>query len=120
MSFNKNFHHPKTFPKDLKAKYKFRSKTSWWTPLWNGLLTDKHYKGMRSSLWLYLYFVVHANRFSGTLFRKTSTIANDMGLPPRTVGRWLQILKTNGYVEIRRTGHSVEITITKWKSIVKK
>ncbi|MGI8467025.1 MAG: helix-turn-helix domain-containing protein [Pyrinomonadaceae bacterium] len=119
MTFKNNFNYQKTFPKDFKSKQRFHSKANWWTPVWNGLLSAKHYKTMRSSLWLYLYFLVHANRYSGILFRKTSTIAEDMQLNQRTVSRLLKILKQNGYIEIRQTGHALEIAITKWKSIKK-
>ncbi len=119
MTFKQNFNYQKTIPKNFKFKQKFHSKENWWTPLWNGLLSAKHYKIMRSSLWLYLYFLVHANRYSGILFRKTSTIAKDMELNQRTISRWLKILKQSGYIEIKQTGHSLEITITKWKPIKK-
>lgn len=119
MTFKNNFKYQKTFPRDSKVKSGNYSKANWWTPIWNGLLSAKHYQTMRSSLWLYLYFLVHANRYSGILFRKTSTIAKDMELNQRTISRWLQILKQNGYVETKQNGHSLEITITKWKSIKK-
>ena len=118
----RNFNYPKTFPKDSKRKADFVSKTNWWTPLWKGLpveSTAKHYKGMGSAVWLYLYLLVYANRSTGALFRRIPTIAKDTGLSSRTVSRWLHILKTGGYIEVRRTGHSLQISITKWKSIKK-
>jgi DNA-binding transcriptional ArsR family regulator len=115
MTFKTNSNYQKLSSTDFKVKQKPHSKGNWWTPLWNGLPSSKHYKIM----WLYLYFLTHANRYSGILFRKTSTISKDMGLNKRTVSRWISILKQNGYIEIRQTGHSLEITITKWKSIKK-
>lgn len=119
MTFKQNFNYQKTFPQSFKSQSKFSSKTNWWTPLWNGLLSAKHYQTMRSSLWLYLYFLIHANRYSGRLFRKISTISNDMELNQRTISRWLKLLKQHGYIETIQKGHSLEITITKWKPIKK-
>lgn len=123
MTFKTNFDYPKTFPDDSKRKADFVSKANWWTPLWKGLLVDasaKHYKAMGSALWLYLYFLVFANRSTGALFRRIATIAKDMGLSSRTVSRWLNTLKTAKYIEARRTGRSLQISITKWKPIKKR
>ena len=122
MTFKTDFNYQKTFSKDFKLKQKLHSKENWWTPVWSGLIAEpsaKHYKVLRSSLWLYLYFLIYANRYSGILFRKTSTIAGEMELNQRTISRWLAILKQNGYIETIQRGHSLEITITKWKSIKK-
>ena len=119
MTFKHDFNYQKIIPKDFKAKQKVRSKSNWWTPVWNGLLSADHYRAMRSSIWLYLYFLIHVNRYSGVVFRKTSTISKDMELSGRTVSRHLQILKQNGYIKTKQTGHSLEIKITKWKSIKK-
>ena len=99
------------------------SKKNWWTPLWNGLLLEanaKHYKAMGRSLWLYLYLLTFANRSTGKLFRRLPTIAQDTGIGIRTIRRWLQRLKQNGYIKTRQTGRSLEIEITKWKPITKR
>lgn len=122
MSHKQKFNYQKTVPKDSKFKAAFVSKTKWWTPVWNGLPVDpsaKHYKAMGSAVWLYLYLLVFANRTTGNLFRRISTVANDMGLSTRTISRWLSILKTGGYIEARQTRRSLQISITKWKSIKK-
>lgn len=122
MTFKTNFNYQKTIPDDSKRKADFVPKTNWWTPLWRGLIvepTAKHYKAMGSALWLYLYLLVFANRATGKLFRRNSTIAADIGVGSRTVSRWLHILKTGGYIEVRRTGRSLQISITKWKPIKK-
>lgn len=122
MTFKTNFNYQKTLSDDSKHKAGFISKANWWTPLWRGLPvepTAKHYKAMGSALWLYIYLLVFANRSTGALFRRNSTIAKDMGLSSRTVSRWLHTLKTGGYIEARRTGHSLQILITKWKPIKK-
>lgn len=123
MTFKTNFHHQKNFPENPKPGAKFVSRANWWTPLWRGLVvepTGKHYKTMRVALWLYLYLLVFANRLTGNLFRRIPTIAADMGVSYRTVNRWLNLLKANGYIEIRRTGRSLQISITKWKPIKKR
>ena len=117
------FNYQKTFPQNLKSKAEFVSKTNWWTPLWRGLVVDptaKHYKAMGSAIWLYLYLLVYANRSTGRLFRRNATIAKDMGLSSRTVSRWLNTLKAGAYIEIRHTGRSLQISITKWKPIKKR
>jgi len=122
MSFQSISTYRKTFPKDYNHHKKFVPKSKWWTPLWSGLLvepTAKHYKAMGSAIWLFLYFLTYANRSTGKLFRRRSTIAGDLGLSLRTVNRWLSVLKQKGYVEIQRSERSIVISITKWKPIKK-
>ncbi len=123
MSFKSNFDYQKPFPTNSNHHKKLVRKESWWMPLWSGLLiepTAKHYKAMGRALWLYLYLLTYANRHSGNLFRRTSTIAGDLGLSLRTVSRWLTILKQNGYIETHSTGRALQISITKWKPISRK
>lgn len=122
MSFKSIADYQKTFPNNFNRKTNLSRKESWWTPLWSGLLIEpsaKHYKAMGRSVWMYLYLLTYANRSSGNLYRRTATIAGDLGLSLRTVSRWLSILKQNGYIEIRHTGRSLAISITKWKPIKK-
>jgi DNA-binding MarR family transcriptional regulator len=122
MTHKTNFNHRKTFPRDSKARANFISNSNWWTPLWRGLIVDldsKHFRAMGSAVWLYLYLLVFANRLTGKLFRRNPTIAKDMGLSSRTVTRWLKILKEAGYIEVYQTGRSLQISVTKWKSIKK-
>ena len=92
----------------------------WWGPIWRGLIvepTGKHYRAMHTSVWLYLYFVIHADRATGTLYRKVPRIAEDMGIPTRTIRRWLGRLKRGGYLAVRPTGRSLQISIQKWKPL---
>lgn len=92
---------------------------TWWGQLYRGLVVDmdaKHYRQMRSSLWLFSYFVIHANRKDGTLRRKYETIARDMGLSVSTVRRWMMTLKRGGYIKVEQTGHAQLIHIQKWKA----
>jgi DNA-binding transcriptional ArsR family regulator len=122
MTYKTNFKYQKTFPNSSKRKADYVSKANWWTPVWRGLVvepTAKHYKAMGSAVWLYLYLLVFANRSTGKLFRRISTIAADIGLSTRTISRWLSILKAGKYIEVRQTGRSLQISITKWKPINK-
>ena len=101
------------------------SKTStkiWWAPLWRGLVADntaKHYHSMRSAIWLYLYFVMHANRRTGKVFRRYDTIMKETGFAKRTIRHWLSMLKQHGYVTVERSGGSLAIVIQvqKWKPL---
>lgn len=123
MTFQPDFNRQKTFPDDSKDKSNFKSKEKWWAAVWNGLVLEsdaKHYLAMKNAVWLYLYLLVYANRSTGKLFRLNSTIARDTGLNGRTISRWLHVLKNGGYVEVRRTGRSSVISITKWKPIKRK
>jgi hypothetical protein len=116
------FTHQKTTPRSSKSFPANIHHKKWWTPLWSGLLvepTGKHYKKMGPAVWLFLYFLTYANRTTGKLFRKRSTIARDLGLSIRTINRWLHILKQNGYIETRQAERSLTISITKWKPITK-
>lgn len=122
MTFKPDFNYQKISSNNAEDKTNFRSKEKWWAAVWNGLPvepTAKHYRAMRNAVWLYLYLLVYANRSSGTLFRRNSTVARDMGLSSRTISRWLNILKRGDYVEVRRTGRALTISITKWKPIKK-
>jgi len=123
MSFQSIAHHRKTFPRESTGSPNLLPKKKWWTPLWSGLLvepTAKHYNAMGSAIWLFLYFLTYANRSTGKLFRKRSTIAKDLGLSPRTINRWLATLKQKGYVETMQSERSLIISITKWKPIKKR
>jgi len=79
--------------------------------------TGKHYGAMHSAVWLYLYLIVHADRKTGRLFRRTSTIASDMGVRPETIRYWMARLKHHGYITSKTTGRALEITVERWKRI---
>lgn len=91
----------------------------WWRAVWRGLVVDaeaKHYRAMGSALWLFIYFVIHANPKSGVLCRKYQTIAGEMGISPRTVRSWLARLMQQSYVSVMQTGRSQVIHISRWKN----
>jgi hypothetical protein len=96
---------------------------TWWVHVWRGLVVDKtgkHQKAMRQAIWLYLYLLLAANWKTGILYRRISTISTETGFNRRSVQRWLSVLRNKGYIETHSTGRSLQISITKWKSITKR
>lgn len=94
----------------------------WWTHVWSGLVRDptgKHYKKLKSSVWLYLYLLLGANWRTGKLFRRVGTISKDMAIPDRTITRWLKILRDGGYIESTTKSRVLQISITKWRSVAR-
>jgi Helix-turn-helix domain len=94
----------------------------WWGPVWRGLFVDptgKHYRAMGKALWLYGYLIVHADRRAGTLYRRVSTIAQDMQVPERTIQAWLALLRRHSYIRTKTTGRALVIGIEKWRPIIK-
>ncbi len=92
---------------------------NWWAPIWQGLVLDeegRHYKQMGSAIWLFAYFILCADRQTGTLKRKAATISRQMGVKVRTVRSWLNVLRLGGYVETANGGRSLLIRIKKWKT----
>ena len=107
------------FEKQKKAPYQ----KNWWGYIWRGLLVErngKHYKSMGRAIWLYLYLVVHADRQTGELKRKTQTISDDMGISKRTIQRWLQTLRNTNYITTTTNGRALKIKIMKWRRIYKR
>jgi hypothetical protein len=97
--------------------------TAWWGPVWRGLFVDptgKHYRTIGRALWLYGYLIVHADRRTGTLYRKVATIASDMQVPTRTIQAWLTLLRQRGYIQTKQTGRALVIGIKKWRPVIKK
>ncbi len=113
--------HPEALSGLLPLKFKNHSRAeSWWAPIWRGLIVEpngKHYRALRTSIWLYLYLIIHADRKTGTLFRRIGTMANDMGVEPATIRRWLSILAKRGYISRKSTGRSLQIAIERWKRL---
>jgi hypothetical protein len=96
-----------------------RNEKQWWAPVWTGLVLDsqgRHYRQMKTALWLYLYFLLNADRRTGCLKRKIKTICADTGISSGTVARWLSVLKKGGYIAVQSTGRCLEIQIAKWRA----
>lgn len=72
---------------------------------------------MKNALWLFLYCIIHADRRTGSLYRRWSTISSDMGVKERTLQHWLRTLREGGYIRTESNGRGLMIEIQKWKSI---
>ncbi len=97
-----------------------KPRSSWWGFVWRGLVVSgsaRHYEVMGRAVWLFLYLIIHADRKTGKLYRKISTIERDIGISKRTIQAWLKVLRDNGYVVTTRTGRALVITISKWRPI---
>lgn len=106
-----------------KQTERFQRRQRWWGPVWRGLTvepTAKHYRAMRASVWLYLYFIIHADRKTGTLYRRIQTIADDMGVSRRTICAWLSVLRRHQYISTKSTGRALKIAIEKWRPLVRR
>lgn len=89
----------------------------WWAPVWKGLVMDreaKHFKRMKTALWLYLYLLLNADRKTGFLVRKLKTVATDTGVNEKTLRNWLGVLRRHGYVETQATGRCLKVWISRW------
>ena len=97
-----------------------KNQKDWWAPVWRGLVVDpegRHCRAMKNALWLFLYFLLNADRKKGFLLRKIKTITTDMGIKRDTILRWLKILRREGYISTRNTGRYLLIQIEKWKPL---
>src|SRR5206468_927160 len=65
----------------------------------------------------YLYLLLNANRKTGILMRKIETVRKDMGVTRDTALRWLNVLRSGGYIETVNTGRSLTIQVTRWKAL---
>ena len=84
----------------------------WWGKIWNDFILDNHNRAkVGQAVWLYLYLTLHANRQSGRIRRKYITIATDMFVSPKTVQRWMGMLKKSGHVKTTRLVTALDIEI---------
>ncbi|HEX8459223.1 MAG TPA: hypothetical protein VF656_18160 [Pyrinomonadaceae bacterium] len=92
---------------------------TWWGAIWRGLVVDeeaKHYRNMKSAVWLFIYLLVHADRSSGKLQRKYATIARDMQVSEGTIRSWMQRLRHHHYIHVTSSGRGLLIHIRLWKT----
>jgi hypothetical protein len=96
-----------------------KKRNSWWSPLWRGLVADsegKHRKTMGSAIWTYLYLLMYMKRASGLVFRQQAIIAKETGFSIRAIQKHLAKLKRANYISTEKTGNSLKIHITNWKT----
>jgi len=92
---------------------------NWWRPLWSGLVIDldgKHSKQMKTSVWLFLYFLVTADSRTGTLVKTYAEINREMGRKEKTIRKWMNRLMREGYVTVERRKEGLFVSIKRWKS----
>jgi len=92
----------------------------WWAPVWKGLVMDAdavHFQTMGNAVWLFLYFLLNANRSTGILVRKVKTICSDTGIQRRKIFEWLNVLREGKYIVTKSSGRCLAITIGKWKPL---
>jgi hypothetical protein len=88
-----------------------------YTAVWDGLWNQKHVKKMGNSIFLFGFLLSKANR-KGQIRITYLSISNDMRIPIRTLGAWMQALKQQGYLTIQKSG-SMIIQITNFRSTKK-
>ncbi len=96
------------------------SAKDWWAPIWKGLVWDgqaKHYRKMKSAIWLFLYFILCADRKTGAVARKIKTISLHTGFRKEKIARWMNLLRENGYIETENTGRCLLIQIKNWRRL---
>src|SRR5438105_13698858 len=105
-----------TVPVQFSKSNQTIRRSIWWGPVWRGLFVDpqgKHYRAMGRALWLYGYLIVHADRRTGTLYRRVATVANDMQVFERTIQAWLALLRRCVYIRIESTVRALTIWFEK-------
>ena len=93
---------------------------TWWAPIWCGLVADpdgKHVQRAGVAVWLLLYLIVHARRATGIVRSRRSVIARRMGVPRRSIQRWLTHLEQHGYVTVDNRDGVATIRVLRWKSL---
>jgi len=68
---------------------------------------------MGNAVWLYIHLHQIKDFETEEVWRKVETLSREMGIPIRTIERWLKRLKDEGYIEIRRGRASLNIRIIK-------
>ncbi len=86
------------------------------------LFEAKHYERMGSAVWLYGWLILRQTRQEGTTglvlggkpisYRE---IEEETGFEPRTLERWMRVLRDGGYIETRTAPGGVIVQITKSK-----
>jgi len=88
-----------------------QNEKDWWAPVFRSLISYENYKNIGNAIWLYLYFLLYADRKTGILFRKYKTIKKDLGVSKKTIQRWLKRLRKCGYLVDKNLGRGLLIVI---------
>lgn len=88
-----------------------------YTAVWDGLWSQKHVEEMGSSIFLFGFFLSKANS-KGQIQITYQAISNEMGVPVRTLGCWMNKLKKKPYITVKKTD-SMSIQIVNFRSTKK-
>ena len=94
----------------------------------NNLLDPKHQKAMKDSVWLFMWLLDKMTSIDedgigkvlGGKPIKWEEPGTELGISERTYWRWLEILKSGGYVNSKRTHYGCVLTVNKAKKTFKK
>lgn len=86
----------------------------------NGLLEDGHHERMGAAIWLFMWFIdkvtkIDSKGFGWVYGGKPININSISHIPRRTVQRYLQTLKKEGYVDTIRTPYGIIVKVVKAK-----
>ncbi|WP_020621103.1 hypothetical protein [Paenibacillus daejeonensis] len=95
-------------------------------PMYSGLLDPEHYKRIGSAIWLFLWCVSSTTAEDekegvvwgivlGNKPLQLSDIGDNFDVSEKTVSRWLETLKNEGYLRITRTARGLILTVRKSK-----
>lgn len=87
----------------------------------NNLLEPKHRKAMKESVWLFMWLLDKMTSITeegigkilGGKPIKYEEVKEDLGISMRTYRRWIEQLKTAGYINILRTPYGCVLTVNK-------
>jgi len=77
--------------------------------------TGKHFRSMRSAIWLYLFLLSAVGKESGERLLDPAQVGEAMGISEATVRSWLGHLRKAGYVALQREGRFVWVRVLKWR-----
>jgi len=86
-----------------------------WTGVWDGLWTLKHYKNMKSAIYLFGFYLSRSNK-NGIVKITDEQIAKETEWELKNIKNWKQKLKKKGYISVEDKGGSV-ITIAKFRPL---
>lgn len=95
----------------------------------NGLLSPKHIKSMKESIWLFLWLLdkmtkIEKSEKKGSVYGnkpiKFEEVEKDLGISRPTYKRWLEILRNGGYINTTRTPYGLVIVVHKADKLFQK